>query len=145
MVVVAGGVALPFVGKNMIDVMGWNAAFVGTLFIALATSLPEIAVTISSVRLGVVEMAFSNLLGSNLFNVVILSVDDLFYRPGPLFADVSLAHAVTAFCAAMMTGLAMVALILKPQHRILNTVSGLSLFLLGVYLLNGYIVFKMGQ
>lgn len=143
-VVVAAGAALPFVGQEIIEQMGWNAAFVGTIFMAFATSLPEIAVTIAAVRLRAIELAFSNVLGSNLFNVVILFIDDLFYTKGPLLQNVTAAHSVTAFSAVMMTGLVLVALVETPKQRILNTVSTLSALLLMIFLLNAYIVFKMG-
>lgn len=144
LVLVVAAAFLPMVAGRITEVMGWNAAFVGTLFAAIATSLPEAVVTISAIRLKAVELAFSNVLGSNLFNIVILSVDDAFYREGPLFQHVSATHAITAFSGVMMTGLVLVALIQPPQKRILNTVSGMSLLLLLVYLLNAYIVFSIG-
>lgn len=58
----------------------------GTQFVAAATSLPELAVTIAAVRIGAVDMAVANLLGSNLFDMLVLAVDDFFYVPGPLLA-----------------------------------------------------------
>lgn len=144
LVVVAAGAALPFVGERIVQAMGWNEAFVGTLFIAFATSVPEIAVTISSVRLGAIELAFSNLLGSNLFNAVILTVDDAFYLDGFLLQSVSPTHVVTAFSAVMMTGLVVVGLVQVPTRRYFNTVSGMSALILLMYLLNAYVVYKMG-
>ncbi len=144
LVVVAAGAGLPFVGERIVEAMGWNEAFVGTMFIALATSVPEIAVTISAIRLRAVELAFSNLLGSNLFNAVILTVDDLFYLKGPLFQHVSQTHVVTAISAVMMTGLVLVGLIQSPSRRVLQTVSAMSLLLVLVYAINAYVVFKMG-
>ena len=143
-VVIAAGLGLPIVGQRIQEVMGWNEAFVGTLFIAFATSLPEIAVTLSAVRLRAIELSFSNLLGSNLFNVVILFIDDLFYTQGPLLKAAASAHAATAFSAVMMTGLVLVALIHNPKNRIARSVSGLSLLLLLVYVINAYVVFHLG-
>ena len=142
--VIATGIILPFLGEKIVVEMGWNSAFVGTIFMAFATSIPEIAVTISAIHLKAVDLAFSNLLGSNLFNVVILAVDDLFYTRGNLLKDVSPSHVITAFSAVMMTGLVLVALIQPPQKRILNTVSILSLLLIAVFFLNAYIIFSAG-
>ncbi len=143
--VIGAGMLLPFVGEKIIIVMGWNSAFVGTIFMAFATSLPEIAVTVSAIRLRAVELAFSNVLGSNLFNIVILTVDDVFYTKGQLFKVVAPSHVITAFSAVMMTGLVLVALIQPPQRRILNTVSILSVLVVAVFFLNAYIVFTAGQ
>jgi cation:H+ antiporter len=144
-VVAAAGTWLPFVAVDLATAMGWNRSFVGTLFVALVTSLPELAVTLSALRIGALDMAIGNLLGSNLFNVAIIAVDDLFYRPGALLADVSLVHAVSAGSAIIMTGLAMVGLFFRPRSRVLRAVGWVSLGLVAGYLLNSYVLFLHGD
>lgn len=67
-------------------------------------------VTVSALRLRAVDMAIGNLLGSNLFDVLILAIDDIVYSKGPLLRAVSSAHAVTAFAAAIMSGIFIVAM-----------------------------------
>jgi cation:H+ antiporter len=99
-----------------------RTSFVGTMFIAGATSLPELVVTISALRLGAVDLAIGNLLGSNLFDVLILAADDIAYTKGPLFVSVSPIHAVTAFAAVIMSGLFIIALLYRPQTRFRGTV-----------------------
>jgi cation:H+ antiporter len=143
-VVVAAGLWLPFAATQLADAMQWNRSFVGSLFVALATTLPELAVTVSALRIGALDMAIGNLLGSNLFNVTIVAVEDLFYRPGVLLAHVSLVHAATATSAIVMTGLAVVGLFFRPQGRVLRAVGAVSLGLVAVYLLNTYVIFLHG-
>jgi cation:H+ antiporter len=143
--VVAMGIGLPFIGERIAEQMGWTQSFVGTLFVAAATSAPEIAVTLAALRLGAVDMAIGGLLGSNLFNIVILAIDDVFYTSGPLFADVSSAHAASAFSAVMMTGIAIIGLMLRPRSRVARTVSRVSLFLLAVFLLNVTFLYLYGK
>lgn len=144
-VVAGAGIWLPFVATDLAITMGWNRSFVGSLFVAMATSLPELAVTLSALRIGALDMAIGNLLGSNLFNVAIVAVDDFFYRPGVLLADVSGVHAVTLGSAITMTGLAMVGLFFKPGGRVLRAVSWVSLGLVAIYLLNTYVLFLHGE
>ncbi|MDP2067050.1 MAG: sodium:calcium antiporter [Burkholderiaceae bacterium] len=144
-VVAGAGIWLPFVAVDLATAMGWNRSFVGSLFVALVTTLPELAVTLSALRLGALDMAIGNLLGSNLFNVAIIAVDDLFYPGRSLLADVSLVHAVTAGSAIVMTGLAMVGLFFRPRSRVLRAVSWVSLGLVGFYLLNTYVLFLHGE
>lgn len=144
-VVVAAGLWLPFVAVEMAAVMGWNRSFVGSLFVAAVTTLPELAVTLSALRLGALDMAIGNLLGSNLFNVTIIAVDDLFYRQGALLADVSTVHAVSAGSAVTMSGLAMVGLFFRPRSRVLRAVGWVSLGLLAMYLLNTYVLYLHGD
>lgn len=144
-VVVVAGTWLPFVGVEIAEVMGWRTTFVGTLLIAGATSLPELVVTVSALRLGALDMAAANLLGSNLFDILVLAVDDLAYVGGPLFSSVSPAHAVTAFVAVIMSGIVIVALLYRPATRFLGTVGWVSLALLVVYLLSAYAVYLHGH
>ncbi len=143
--VVAAGIWLPFVAKDLAAVMAWEQSFVGTLFVAAITSAPEVAVTVAALRIGAVDLAIGNLFGSNLFNMAILAIDDLAYLPGPLLADVSITHAASALSAMMMSGLAVVGLVLRPQSRVLRSVSWISLLLLVIYLLNALFLYLYGQ
>jgi cation:H+ antiporter len=142
--VVAAGIWLPFIAKDLAAVMAWEQSFVGTLFVAAVTSAPEVVVTVAALRMGAVDLAIGNLFGSNLFNIAILAIDDLFYRHGPLLADVSLTHATSAFSAMMMSGLAVVGLVLRPVSRVFRTVSWISLLLLVIYLLNLWFLYLHG-
>jgi len=141
LVVVAAGIWLPFVGKALAEAMGWGEGFVGTLFVAMVTSLPEAAVSIAAVRLGALDMALGNLFGSNLFNMAILAIDDIFYLQGPLLSGVSEVHAVSALSAMMMSGIAIVGLFYRPKKRVFKTVGWASLFLLSVYLFNTFAIY----
>jgi cation:H+ antiporter len=144
LVVVGTGTWLPFVGEDIAALYGWNTSFVGALFIAAATSLPELAVTLSALRLGALDMAIGNLLGSNLFNLLILAVDDVFYRPGPLLSQVSATHAISVMSALTMTGAVIVGLLYRPPGRLFRTVGWISVLLLWVYVLNAYVLFRFG-
>jgi cation:H+ antiporter len=144
-VVVSAGVALPFIGVALARVMGWNNSFVGTLFVAFSTSLPELAVAGSALKLGALDLAIGNLLGSNLFDVAIIAVDDLFYTDGPLFAATSPAHAGTAISAVIMSGAVIAALFYRPAERTFRAFGWTGLFLLLIYVINSYVLFLIGQ
>ena len=142
--VVAAGTWLPFVGEDIAQQMGWQQSFVGTLFVVAATSAPEIAVTIAAVRIGALDMAIANLLGSNLFDILIVAIDDIFYLPGPILAHVSPVHAVSAFSAVIMTGIAVIGLFYRPGGKLLRTVGWISVFLLALYLINSWVLYRYG-
>jgi len=141
LVVVATGTLLPFIGEHLAAVMGWQQTFVGTLFIALATSVPEAVVTIAAVRLGALDLAVSNLLGSNLFDIAIIAIDDICFVRGPLLAHVSPMHTVSSLSALMMTGVTIVGLLYRPPTRLFRAVGWSSLLLLLLYLLNTYVLY----
>ncbi len=143
--VLAAGSWLPFVGVRLADAMGWHRTFVGTLFVAGVTSLPELVVTIAALRLGAVDMAIANLLGSNLFNIGILAVDDLFFQRGPILSHVSPMHAVSAVSGVVMSGIVIVAVLYRPRGRLFRAVGWTSLALVTVYLLNAYLLFLHGE
>ncbi len=145
LIVVGAGIWLPFIGTEMANIMGWNNTFVGTLFIAFATSVPELVVTLSALRIGALDMAIGNLLGSNLFDVLIIAIDDVLFLKGPILSQVSQHHAVSAVSAVMMTGVAIVGLLYRPTTRIIKTVGWASLLLFLIYLLNIYVLYLYGE
>ena len=105
----------------------------------------ELVVTISALRLGALDMAIANLLGSNLFDVLVLAIDDLAYLRGPLLSAASPAHAVTAFAAVIMSGIVIVALLFRPTTRFHGTIGWASISLLVVYLLSSYVIYLHGH
>ncbi|MGD9708873.1 MAG: sodium:calcium antiporter [Halothiobacillaceae bacterium] len=145
LVVVTAALVLPFLAEDMAREMGWARGFVGTLFVALVTTLPEIAVTVAALRLGSLDLAIGNLFGSILFNLAILAIDDLFFLEGPLFSHVDPMHAVSALSAVMMTGVAIVGLLYRPATRLFKTVGWVSLTLFSLYMLNAYVIFIYAQ
>jgi cation:H+ antiporter len=144
MVIVGAGIWLPIIGVELARLMGWSNSFVGTLFIALATTVPELATTWGAVRIGALDMAVGNLLGSNLFDVLLLTLDDVAYLKGPLYAPVSQVHAATAVTACLMTGIVTVSLASRPTRRVAHVASWSSLALLALYLLNAVIQYWHG-
>jgi cation:H+ antiporter len=140
LVVLAAGSWLPQAADSLAQALGLSRSFVGTVFMALATTLPEMAVTVSALRLGALDMAIGNLLGSNLFNIAILALDDLAYTRGPLLADAAPAHAGTAASALVMTGLVIVGLVMRPQGRVLRVASWISVGLFAAYVINAALI-----
>jgi cation:H+ antiporter len=143
-VVVGAALWLPFAAGAVAAAMGWSESFVGTLLVALATTLPELTVTVAAVRLGALDLAIGNLVGSNLFNLAILGLDDLLYLPGPLLADVSPSHALSATAAIVMAGAMIVALVARPAARLLNAVGWTSVLIALVYFVNAWLHFRHG-
>ena len=140
--VVAAGIWLPHIAADIAEQMGWTQSFVGTLFAALATSLPELVVTIAAVRIGAVDMAIGDLLGSNMFNVMILAIDDIFYLKAPILEAVSPIHLTSALSAMTMTGTAVVGFYFRSRHLIFNRLAWTSVFLLAVYSINAWVLYS---
>ncbi len=143
--VVAAGIWLPYVSEDLAHAMGWGQSFTGTLFTALSTSTPELVVTLTALRIGAINLAIGNIFGSNLFNMLVLALDDLFYTPAPLLADVAVGHLVSGITAITMTGALIVALYLRPQVRVLRVGGWTSLLLFALFALNAWLNFHLGS
>lgn len=140
-IVVLAGIRLPYTAENLADLMSWNMTFVGSTFVALTTSLPEFVVTLAAVKMGAVDMAAGNIFGSNLFNVLILAIDDVFFRDGPLLSMVSTTHALSAITAMTMTGVAIVGLFYRPRTLLFGAVGWGGLFVVLLYLVNMMVLY----
>jgi cation:H+ antiporter len=143
-ILVAAAVALPIIGENLSVAMGWDETFVGTIFLALATSVPEIVISVQAVRIGAVDLAIGGVLGSNLFDLVILAIEDFAWVQGPILAEASLEHVLTAIAALTMTGIAIVGLCSRPTARVFRLVGWASLGLLAVGVLSALVLLLIG-
>jgi cation:H+ antiporter len=92
-------------------------------------------------RLGAVDMAVANMIGSNLFNMAIIPIDDLLYAPGPLLASVSTSHLITAGAVILMTGVFIAGLHQRPKRYF--RVSWCSLLLIVLFLIQAYFSYTM--
>ncbi len=112
--VVVAAILLPPMAESIAEMSGLTESFVGTVFLAASTSMPELAVSYAAVRMGAVDLAVGNILGSNLFNVIILALDDLAYTDGVLLADASPQHLLTVLATIAMSAGVLIGLSYRP-------------------------------
>lgn len=86
--VISTGIWLSFIGDEISRTTGWGASFVGTLLLAITTSMPELVVAISALRLGALDMAIGDVLGANMLDIMAVTWIDLAYTKGPILAAV---------------------------------------------------------
>ena len=117
-------------------------SFVGTIFIALVTSFPELIVSLSSVRIGAYSMAVGNVLGSNLCNMTFIPLIDLYYIPKMRFSVLASAapqHILSACISIVLTGFVLAGLKYRTKRTFLrlsmDTWMIALLYFLGVYIL----------
>ena len=113
--VVAAASFLPFAALRLAELTGLGASFVGTLLVACATSLPELVVTITAVRIGAVQMAIAGLLGSNLINLALLAIDDLFFLKTSLFSIDPAGHAISLLAATAMSAMVIISALTRAK------------------------------
>jgi len=96
---------------------GLGGTIIGTILVALVTSLPEATTTFSALRLGMTDMAIGNILGSNTFNMVIVIGLDITYGQ-PILSAVSGVHAVTAAAVILVTCVATMGMLYRVEKRV---------------------------
>lgn len=107
--------------------------FVGTLLLAGVTSLPEVLTTISALYKGAPDLAAGNLLGSNMFNMLLLAMLDMVHSKQRLLRKAAFKHALSGGLAMLMIGLA-VFFILADIDLKVGWVGADSLILILVYI-----------
>lgn len=115
--IVAAACYLPGIGEEIAKQTGLGESLIGSSFIAITTSLPEITVSVAAARIGAFDMAVGNLLGSNLFNVAILSVVDGFYQKAPLLRSVSPDNSATALFAIIALAIVVIGLTYRSEKK----------------------------
>jgi len=123
--------------------------FVGFLFIALATSLPELSVSISAARRGFYDMALGNIFGSNIANMSFIFIGEIFLKArGDVYMFSSkLNHAallVTVGAACLMTVIAIIGMARRSKRTLLRLGYG-SIAMLLIYLASMYFVFTLSS
>jgi len=118
LVIAFAGPALARSAEALAAATGLGQTFFGSVALALVTSLPELAASLTALRIGSHDLAVGNLFGSNAFNIVVLFVLDVADGQGPLLALVRTQHALTAFIAIILTALAMQITIAHQERRV---------------------------
>jgi cation:H+ antiporter len=116
-IVVFAALFLPYFGNHIAVHSGMGNTFFGTLFLAASTSLPELVVSITAIRIGSLDMAVGNLFGSNIFNILILAIDDVFYREGSLFSQLKPEHLLSILFIIIMTAVASIGLLFRAERK----------------------------
>jgi cation:H+ antiporter len=139
--VIAAGIWLAFIGNEIAEVTGWGVSFVGSLFLAITSSMPELVVSIAALRLGAIDMAIADILGSNMFNIAIVAPVDLAYTQGSVFCVASPSHLITAAVVGVMSLLVIAGLRFRQKRKIFVVGSWYSPILIGLYIFTAYALF----
>lgn len=111
-VIVVAGTFLSKFADAIADLTGLGRLLIGSVLLAGATSLPELTVDISAVRLGAIDLAVGDLLGSSLMNLLILALLDLLHRSGGrMLSKQGAAHALSGSVSAALTCLVAIGLL----------------------------------
>ncbi len=107
LVIIVAGAALTRCADAIADLTKMGRLLVGSILLAGATSLPELAVDINAVRFGMPDLAVGDLVGSSLFNLLILAILDLTHHShGQMLSRTAAAHALSGTTSIALAALA---------------------------------------
>lgn len=126
----AGGQATEHGAYQLALWWGWSEAVIGMTIVALATSLPELVTVIVAARRNHADLAVGNVVGSNMFNIMLVLGLTSIIGPVPVPAD----EGAKDLAVMIFLTLLLLALVVSRSHRVNRLEGGLLLLLYLVYL-----------
>jgi cation:H+ antiporter len=114
----AGGLIISETAGALVERTALSQSVVGTVFAAIATSLPELVTAIAAVRRGALNLAVGDVIGGNAFEVLFLGAADIAYRPGSIYHQFTAQNRFTALLAILMTGVLLLGMLRRERHGI---------------------------
>ncbi|WLR49212.1 sodium:calcium antiporter [Halobacillus litoralis] len=139
-VVFAAGSALSISGDQLAQQTGMSSSFVGSFLIAASTSLPELVTVLVAFKMGNYDMAVGSILGSNLFNLQLLAITDLFYQNGPILNSTSGSNLPIALLFIGMMVLTIFMMVRKSVESFARYAAP-SLLIVVMYFVSSYFLF----
>ncbi|HDP25595.1 MAG TPA: sodium:calcium antiporter [Deltaproteobacteria bacterium] len=130
--VVVSGVLLANACDEIARQTRLTSTFVGSLFMAAATSLPELVITMRLLRFGNISMATGNIFGSNAMNLTIVAIADLLYRPS-LYTTITSLQLVSLGAGLLMTGIFLSGALVRSSRKLKIQMDNIAV--LGIYML----------
>lgn len=138
-VIFVAGFVLSVSGDALAEQTGLGASFVGFLLVGISTSLPELSTITAAIRMKHHEMAVGNVLGSNIFNLLLIFLADVVYQGEPVLNQTGPFEIVATLLGILMTGILLLGLLERRDSTILkmgyDSAAMLAVFFAGVGIL----------
>ncbi len=135
------GVQLAKYGDALASLTGWGRLFVGSILVALATSLPELSNNITAVRIDNPQLALGNVVGANMVNMFTMAMVALLFGGRRFLQRVAPEQGYLIVLAALLTGLAVLFAAIRIEANIWQ-IGISSIVLLVVYVIGMRIVYQ---
>ncbi|TDG11852.1 sodium:calcium antiporter [Seongchinamella unica] len=107
-------------GIVLVERTGLSAGIMGGVFIAVTTSLPELVVAVTAIRMGALTLAVGDIVGGNAFDTLFVAVSDFFYREGSIFLAIDTTERVWLGSAMLMNTVLLMGLMYRERRGIGN-------------------------
>lgn len=110
-IILVAGYLLTRSAESIAGHTGLATDFVGLTLLAAATSLPEFSTAVAAVRLGRTEMAMGDVLGGNMFNLVLIFFVDALYSGPPVLEEIGRAPTFAGLLGIVLTSIYLIGMI----------------------------------
>ena len=97
-----GGTAISYGSVAIARLLGMSDTLIGLTIVAVGTSLPELVTSIAAARKNEVDMAIGNVLGSNIFNILLILGATAVISPVSFVAENLTDAWIMVFCSVMV-------------------------------------------
>ncbi len=132
--IIIAGIWLSYIGNQLSLITGLSQSFVGNFFLAMSTSLPEVAASLAAVRMGAIDIAIGNVMGSNLFNILLLGIFDITDGKDNFWGTLTTGTSYAAVLAMLMTSIVVVSIVYRASPKFLRRISWDGISLIIVYI-----------
>lgn len=116
-IILISGSGLSIAGDQIARTTGISATAVGSVLIALTTSLPDGVSVYTALKLGNANLAVGTILGSNMFNVFVIPLSDIFYTEGSIWSHAGDQNILIAIAGFFLTVIVMIVLTRKTAKN----------------------------
>jgi cation:H+ antiporter len=103
-------------GLGIVEASGIDSGLVGFTLTTAVSSLPELVVLITAVRLGQLTLGVGNIIGGNAYDVLMVALADVGYLEGPLYRDAGPTSLVLLGGTALMTAVLAGGLVMRERR-----------------------------
>lgn len=114
------GYAIAISGINISNATELSEGFVGSIFTAIATSLPELIVTLAAVRQKALALAVGNIIGGNSFDVLFVAFSDIAFQDGSILHNITSYQSFISAMTMLMVSILILGLLLRQRKGIGN-------------------------
>lgn len=115
-IVVGAGWMLSQLAIPLVERTGLSYGVVGGILTAVSTSIPELVVAVTAVRMGALNLAVGDIIGGNAFDTLFIAASDIAFREGSIYAAVSSAEIFWLANSLVMTGVLLMGLVYRQRH-----------------------------
>ena len=105
-------------GLGVVAATGLDSGLIGFTLTTGISSLPELVVLLTAVRLGQLTLGVGNIVGGNVYDVLMITIADLAYLEGPIYRDAGPTSLVLLGGTLLMTAVLAGGLILRDRKWI---------------------------